>query len=120
MKRWLALFMILWLPLQLGWTVAAAYCQHESPSLGSQHFGHHSHEHRQAHPGDGAHHQASSGLQADTDCTHCHASASASCVAHAPEVKAMASAHPRPQSPPSRLDSAFQRPPDRPQWQGLA
>jgi hypothetical protein len=44
MNKWLAIFLLVFLPLQLTWTVADAYCQHES-GLAAQHFGHHDHQH---------------------------------------------------------------------------
>lgn len=42
MRRWIAIFLMIVLPLQLSWAVAASYCQDEQGS-GAQHFGHHFH-----------------------------------------------------------------------------
>lgn len=55
MRRWLALLLLVWLPLQSLWAVAAPYCQHDSQhesqhepasvSAAVQHLGHHDHDH---------------------------------------------------------------------------
>ena len=37
------MFLLIVLPLQISWAVAATYCQHETGS--TQHFGHHDHKH---------------------------------------------------------------------------
>jgi hypothetical protein len=39
-------FLVLFLPLQWGTTVLAAYCQHEESSAVTQHIGHHAHHHK--------------------------------------------------------------------------
>lgn len=50
MRRWIAILMLIVLPLQLSWAVAANYCMDEE-GAGAQHFGHHFHgqEHEHAH-----------------------------------------------------------------------
>ncbi|MGE5453202.1 MAG: hypothetical protein ACM3VZ_15330 [Acidobacteriota bacterium] len=52
MRRWIAILMLVVLPLQLSWAVAATYCMDEE-GAGAQHFGHHFHgqDHEHAHPG---------------------------------------------------------------------
>lgn len=45
MRRWIAILLLIVLPLQLTWAVAANYCQDESGS-GVRHFGHHLHGHQ--------------------------------------------------------------------------
>ncbi|UXH77394.1 cobalt-zinc-cadmium resistance protein [Roseateles amylovorans] len=45
MRRWIHVFLLLVLPLQFSWGVAATYCQHEA-SPRAAHFGHHTHQHR--------------------------------------------------------------------------
>lgn len=47
MRRVLTVFLLLILPLQLSWAVAAAYCQHEGTALMTGHVGHHEHQHLQ-------------------------------------------------------------------------
>lgn len=44
MRRWIAMFLLVWLPLQSLWAAAAPYCQHEASVQGT-HLGHHEHEH---------------------------------------------------------------------------
>ncbi|MFZ5520671.1 MAG: cation efflux protein, CzcI family [Pseudomonadota bacterium] len=44
MRRWLTLLLVLVLPIQFTWAVAAPYCQHEK-AASVRHFGHHAHDH---------------------------------------------------------------------------
>ena len=67
MRRWLAVFLLVFLPLQFTWSVAAAYCQHESGNV--QHFGHHEHKHA-GDAGAKDAKKAPSGI--DEDCAFCH------------------------------------------------
>lgn len=47
MRRWLTVFLLILLPLQLSWAVAATYCAHEAdPAV--NHIGHHQHRHETA------------------------------------------------------------------------
>lgn len=65
MRRWIAILLMIVLPLQLSWAVAANYCQDEQ-GAGAQHFGHHVHLH---HDGlDAAKKLAKGKQQADRDC----------------------------------------------------
>jgi 4-amino-4-deoxy-L-arabinose transferase-like glycosyltransferase len=68
MRRWFAVFLLVFLPLQSSWAVTASYCQHESGAA-AQHFGHHEHEHH----GNSADANALDGCT-DGDCATCHAS----------------------------------------------
>lgn len=77
MRRWLCLLLLICLPLQLSWAVAATYCQHEQ-GPGAGHYGHHEHEHHEhqvpdqqnQHPQhDGA---ATPDATVDHDCAACH------------------------------------------------
>lgn len=45
MRRWLALFLLCLLPLQVSWAAVADYCSHEQETT-AQHFGHHDDEHK--------------------------------------------------------------------------
>ena len=67
MRRLIALFILLALPLQ--WTFAAVgeYCQHESTPAAQQHVGHHAHQHVDK-PGN----KESKKGAADWDCPACH------------------------------------------------
>jgi hypothetical protein len=44
MRRWFALFLLIFLPLQSVWAAAGVYCQHERKEA-ARHFGHHEHKH---------------------------------------------------------------------------
>lgn len=49
MRRWLTVFLLILLPLQLSWAVAATYCAHEAdPAV--NHIGHHEHRHEASTP----------------------------------------------------------------------
>lgn len=45
MRRWLTIFLLVMMPLQLGWAAVGSYCQHESGNQ-AKHFGHHVHQHQ--------------------------------------------------------------------------
>ncbi len=45
MRRWLAIFLLVFIPLQFTWAAASAYSQHENWDA-ANHFGHHAHEHK--------------------------------------------------------------------------
>jgi hypothetical protein len=105
----LLLCLALFLPLQLAWAGAAAYCEHTEPASQASHFGHHSHPQCEAAPNtpDGS----------DTDCEVCHSAAGRAIL--------LSAVHPA--SDPSSLSvrfadiaqgfvSALSRQPDRPQW----
>ena len=68
MRRWLSMFLLIVLPLQISWAVAATYCQHETGS--TQHFGHHDHKH---HAEDNQKLAKASPSDVDNDCAVCHA-----------------------------------------------
>ena len=87
MRRWLAVFLLILLPLQLSWAVAAAYCGHDGQVEGAvitgsdggampPHVGHHEHRHE---PPAGASASADAGSEAadastaaEDDCGICH------------------------------------------------
>jgi hypothetical protein len=68
MRRWLAILVLVFMPLQLGWAAVSAYCQHESGAA-AQHLGHHEHQHQAAADDESG---AKSG-GSDVDCGFCHA-----------------------------------------------
>lgn len=115
MRRLIAVFLLLLLPLQFSWAVAASYCQHETTAA-AKHFGHHAHEHA----GDAD--EAADGKlpgAIDNDCGACHAG----CLAAIVDTDAQTLALPTesfagwqpapPASPPSAQ-------PERPNWRVLA
>ena len=48
MRRWIALFLLVLLPLQAVWAAMEPYCLHESSQAKSHHLGHHEHHHADA------------------------------------------------------------------------
>jgi hypothetical protein len=76
MRRWLAVLLMVLLPLQLSWAVAASYCSHETGAA-ADHFGHHdhaghSHVSQDADPDHPADADGTSSELSDIDCGHCH------------------------------------------------
>lgn len=115
MRRWLAIFLLVLLPLQAVWAAAAPYCEHEENPT-AMHVGHHIHEHQASQADDQE--PSSTGLADHADCHICHgvaaavpALAGAAAVAdHGDAAPAWLQALPRP--------PVF--PPDRPNWSRLA
>ncbi|MET0209673.1 MAG: hypothetical protein ABW220_11580 [Burkholderiaceae bacterium] len=103
MRRWLTVFLLILLPLQLSWAVAATYCQHEKdPAV--THIGHHQHEHpveAKAAQGDSADASltpddgpsaakgAGSGTGIDLDCGTCHLGHAQPVFTDAPRLPAL-------------------------------
>lgn len=126
MRRFVALLLLVLLPLQAVWAAAAPYCQHESDAT-SPHIGHHQPEHAHATAADAADAaNAADALPAQggdapnphSDCHTCHGG---SVLAHevspvqvmsatAPPVPALAQGLP---APPTER-------PERPKWPALA
>lgn len=79
--------MLVLLPLQWSWVLAAGYCEHEAAS-GTAHFGHHEHQHEavQPVPEDAADGTEASG--AHPDCGVCHLSSVPAAVGHTPSLLA--------------------------------
>ncbi len=94
MRRWLLVFLLALLPLQLSWAAVAAYCQHGQVSDRGAHFGHHEHQQAEA-DADGHQHQAAKkGLYApDCDCATCH-------LGHAVTLPGEPATAPPPMGPP--------------------
>ena len=117
MRKWLAIFLLVFMPLQLSWAAVASYCQHETGTA-AKHFGHHDHQHKAADGKDATPDPAKTG-GTDPDCAVCHAG----CASILPGVVTLPSL-----APPS-LDTDgywahFSSPPierlERPQWHVLA
>ncbi len=74
MRKWLAIFLLMMIPLQFTWAATSAYCQHEK-GVAIQHVGHHGHQHQKLSSERSVADQAKpSGL--DLDCGTCHAGCS--------------------------------------------
>jgi hypothetical protein len=117
MRTWLALLILVLLPLQLTWAAAGNYCQHEGGSAAS-HMGHHVHKHGSS-LGDKTQENPSKLGATDADCSTCHAGSAFVLYAQLPHVDTSAAfvliegQQKLVASPPLGV-------PDRPQWLPLA
>lgn len=87
MRRWLSVFLLILLPLQMSWMVAASYCQHEAGA--PHHLGHHEHKHAADNGGQRA---DATPIDAESDCPFCHAASVAALVSFGsalPEVRSV-------------------------------
>jgi hypothetical protein len=119
MRRWLAILLMVFLPLQLSWAAVAGYCGHETGAAAA-HIGHHDHV--------GHDHVSSDALPdsegaepnpADFDCGHCHGCCAGMLgVASTFRSQAQASAPPVPGAAPGAEYTPAQ--PERPQWAARA
>lgn len=123
MRRWLAILLMLFLPLQSSWAAVAGYCGHETGAA-AHHVGHHDHAgHGHAtkpvdpgHPG-----QADGGSAGafQQDCGHClgHCAGMVDVVAgFEPPAPAAGPCGPGPFPGAEHLPAQ----PERPQWVALA
>ncbi|MBN8475738.1 hypothetical protein [Sulfuritalea sp.] len=69
MRRFLALLLLVLLPLNAAFAAASGYCQHQKESSQAAHFGHHMHQHDRS-----ADKSNDTGTQVDPDCSFCHLS----------------------------------------------
>ncbi len=112
MRRWLALFLLVLMPLLSTWSVASAYCgEEESNGRSQQHLSHHV----DGHHGD----KAATAVSVDAaDCDHCH-SPGATLLSLHDSARAAA-----PDLQPRWTDVALRAPPvalpERPKWARLA
>jgi hypothetical protein len=123
MRRWLAIFLMLLLPLQFSWAAVANYCGHETDAVADYvgHHGHATHDHgsKVADAGDIAKTDGSSTPASGVDCGHCHGY----CVCL---IDLPSSVQPLPLGvAPSHLGDApaaehIPAQPERPQWGSLA
>jgi len=121
MRRWIAVFMLMLLPLQFSWAAVASYCQHESSPATAQHVGHHEHKHGA--DDNGAISKAKTGGpsldKSDPDCCLCHGLGLGATELHASKQHAD---HGNTMVAQISTPSAGVNPspPDRPQWPVLA
>lgn len=71
MRRYLIIFLLVFMPLHLSWAAVATYCQHETGQA-AQHFGHHEHKHHVKVDKSDQDQTKSFGV-VDVDCGFCHA-----------------------------------------------
>jgi len=117
MIRYLAIFLLVLLPLQFSWAAVAGYCQHES-EVTANHPGHHSHDHQAA----DKHEPVKDGVSSagvHQDCATCHFGCS---VALASDLKTPTAAADRdyPLDYDVNPSLALAERPERPQWPTLA
>jgi hypothetical protein len=117
MKRYLAIFLLVLLPLQFSWAAMASHCQHETV-VTVQHPGHHSHEHSSAeHPETVE--NADSSAAIDHDCATCHLGCAAALVSDLTTTTVAVS-----ENHPLHLQVMASQPsierPERPKWPMLA
>ena len=114
MNRWLTIFLLVLLPLQLSWAAGAVYCQHETASTAS-HFGHHVHQHKAG--ADSSNPSANGAI--DTDCGTCHAGCASAIFepVSLPTVTMSSDMH---SGYPFRFSSHPPSLPERPNWADLA
>lgn len=123
MRRWLAVLLLVFLPLQFSWAAVANYCAHETGAAAS-HVGHHDHAgHSHASKvADPDHKGAADGKASNApnlDCGHCHGTCAAMVdVVASFEAEALASAPLSLGAAPSAKHMPAQ--PERPQWAVLA
>lgn len=113
MRRLFALFLLVSLPFQAAWAIAATYCEHEAAPL-AWHLGHHAHDHADDHA------PADDDLPGaiDNDCGTCHATSPALPGVMTPVVlDSIACLAERPIPPPTTAQTPR---PDRPNWQAPA
>lgn len=75
MRQWIAIFLLVLMPLQAVWAAAVPYCQHEGTSSQARHLGHHQHPSHADVDGAGAHDhgksEAGKGLESLDHDHHC-------------------------------------------------
>ena len=114
MRRWIAILVLVLLPLQFSWVAVAAYCGHETGKH-AQHLGHHEHQHT----GQASVDNDSAPVGFDFDCGHCHGTC-ASLPASVRDVAPLTVAS-HPAAPAEgTVRTLAQSPPERPQWLPLA
>ncbi|TXI25184.1 MAG: hypothetical protein E6Q67_01495 [Roseateles sp.] len=126
MRRWLCLLLMVLLPLQFSWAVAAAYCGHEAGGA-ARHVGHHAHEHAASKAEAGASPQAEHAHQVplkktgstpaglDNDCGTCHLSLAKPLIAQASTLPPPVHARPEAEPAPALKSRGPDRR-DRPNW----
>jgi hypothetical protein len=117
MRRYLAIFLLVLLPLQFSWAALAGYCEHET-AVTAEHPGHHSHDHATVDHPETAQNSAQSAC-VDHDCATCHLGCAAALVSDLnTTTTAVSDDHPlHLQATGSQLSRER---PERPQWPVLA
>jgi len=126
MRRFVAILLLMLLPLQAVWAAAAPYCQHESEQstgrdgeVATHHIGHHQPEHHHADDGHAEGQDGhGSGAAEHSDCHVCHG---ALVLPHEwPTVQALPSASQALPSQAGGLPAPPATRPERPNWLAFA
>lgn len=115
MRRFLIIFLMVFLPFQLAWGAAAAYCEHGTSAQLAPHFGHHEHRHHA-----NAQDAGSGKLLQHGDCAVCHTAALQAVLTSLPPPPgpdAISRPRPAPLLPSGSVIAAL---PERPKWPALA
>ena len=113
MRKWLAVFLLIVIPMQFALAATAAYCQHET-GVATKHLGHHGHKH-QAQSAELTQSDKTKSSGFDLDCGSCHAGCSLA-VATVVGNSVLPSANGIESSTVQVLVSPPFKVPDRPQW----
>ncbi len=113
MCRFIAILLLVLLPLQASWAGAAAYCQHETSNVAKNHFGHHEHVHK-------TDSDQSPKKQVHGDCAVCHIIAFQAVPSNTQSLPEKPVVLEDFSAPSLLLLSSFASVPDRPQWHRLA
>ena len=114
MRRWLAILLLLFMPVQGLWAAAAPYCQHEEDPA-AMHVGHHTHEHHGAQSGLADLDDDGGGPAAEhADCHTCHGGAAS--IATSSQVAAPGLARESAPESAAALPAAPVTLPERPDW----
>jgi hypothetical protein len=117
MKRYLAIFLLVLLPLQLSWAAMLGHCQHET-GMTAHHPVHHTHDHRSADQQDTGENTSQSAAM-DHDCATCHLGCAAALVSDL-RMTTVAVADDHPLHLQVIASQLSRERPERPQWPVLA
>ena len=123
MRRWLAILLLVLLPVQFTWAMVADYCAHE-PDATAAHFGHHDHQSHghaafDADPVDQATPDDPASSVPQVDCGHCHGHTVGMFDAPAP-LTGQGFSDASPPSIDAHRAEHLPAQPERPQWAALA
>ena len=117
MKKFLAIFLLVLLPLQYSWAAMASYCEHET-SVTAKHPGHHTHDHASIDQQESSK-NAPQSAGMDHDCATCHMGCAAALVNYLNTISAAVSDD-HPLHPQVIVSQLSRERPERPNWPVLA
>ena len=117
MRKFLAIFLLVLLPLQFSWAAMASYCEHET-SVNATHPGHHTHDHASVDQQESSKNSPQS-AGVDHDCATCHMGCAAALVNYLNTISAAVSDD-HPLHPQVIVSQLSRERPERPNWPVLA